>query len=258
MAKCAVIETELLEKSFFCKAAVLPRGGFDRASMEYKRSEILTYKHEIPSFDVYKSIRRNVTLEQLLDKVEAAGGIVTSTELKCAGISPGLISYAYKKGVIGKLTRGVYCSLDVFEDDFSSIGFRWRKCVFSHASSLYLLGLSDRLPATLDVAVPYGYNPTSLKSEFPNVCIHHVKPELYSVGVIQVQTPAGNSVNCYDAERSIADLIKERRQGGSDAQLVRNALTGYFGRKDRDLPRLSQLCEALGVRDELQVYLEVL
>ena len=62
----------------------------------------------------------------------------------------------------------------------------------------------------------------------------------------------------YDAERSIADIIKERAKGTVNPQLVRDAIVGYFRRGDRNLPKLAKMCEALGVRDELQTYLEVL
>ncbi len=68
----------------------------------------------------------------------------------------------------------------------------------------------------------------------------------------------GNRVRCYDAERSIADLIKKRSKGEVDAQLMRDAIGGYFKMDGRDLTHLAKMCEAVGVRDELQTYLEVL
>lgn len=208
---------------------------------------------------VYKSIKgTDVTLDNLVGKITEAGGVATSAELKAMGFSPGLISYAYEKGLIDKLTRGVYCTLDVFEDDFATVCARWKKCIISHACALYLNGLSDRLPTNIDVTVPHGYNPSSLSRDFPNVVVHRIAPELHALGLAKVKTPAGNYANCYDAERSIADLIKERRRTGADAQLVRDAIGGYFRRQDKDLPKLVLMCEALGVHDELQVYLEVL
>ena len=161
-------------------------------------------------------------------------------------------------GAIDKLTRGVYCSADVFDDEFAAICARWKKCVLSHSSAPYLLGLSDRVPFSLEVTVPHGYNPKSLKDENPGICIHHVSPKLHSLGAIEVKTPMGNRARCYDVERSIADLIKERSRREVDAQLMHNAIGGYFKMDGRDLTRLAKMCEAVGVRDELQIYLEVL
>ena len=194
----------------------------------------------------------------LAEYINELGGVATAAQLKKAGFSPGLIDYAYKCGVIDKLTRGVYCSANVFDDDFTAVCTRWKKCVLSHGSALYLLGLSDKIPSVLDVTVPYGYNPKGLKTENPGIHIHHVSPELHSLGVIEVKTPMGNWTCSYDVERSVADIIKERSKGKADTQLVRDAIVGYFKMKGRDLSRLSQMCEAVGIRDELQTYLEVL
>lgn len=196
--------------------------------------------------------------DSLVNYIDALGGIATAAQLKEAGFTPGLIDHAYKHGAIDKLTRGVYCSEDVFDDEFAAVCARWRKCVLSHGSSLYLLGLSDRAPFSLDVTVPHGYNPKSLKSENPDIRIHHVSPELHELGAIEVKTPMGNRVRCYDAERSIADLIKRQSRGRADAQLIHDAVNGYFNMEERDLARLSRMCEAVGVRNELQIYLEVL
>jgi hypothetical protein len=192
------------------------------------------------------------------EQINGLGGIATSSELKSAGFSAGAIAYALETGSIDRLTRGVYCAPDVFEDDFAIISYRWCKCVFSHASALYLLGLSDRLPSEQHVTVPRGYNPKGLKNAYPGIGMHWVSSELYPLGETTVKTPVGNTVRCYDAERSIADLIRQRKRDGADAQLVRDSVTGYFKRADKDLPKLAEMCEALGVRDELQVYLEVM
>ncbi len=194
----------------------------------------------------------------ILKFIEEQGGITTAARLKKAGFTPGSIDYAYKCGDIDKPSRGVYCCFDSLDDDFATVCLRWKRCILSHGSSLYLLGLSDRVPSALDVTVPHGYNPKSLKEENPGIRIHRVSPSLHGLGLIEVKTPMGNTTRCYDAERSVADLIKQRSKGGVDAQLIRDAVGGYFRMEGRDLARLSQMCEALGVRDELQTYLEVL
>lgn len=96
-----------------------------------------------------------------------------------------------------------------------------------------------------------------LKEQFPGIRLHWANPQLYSLGLRTATTPAGNTVRCYDAERSIADLLK-RKTEGADAQLVQDAVTGYFKRGDKDLPKLATMCKSLGAREELRVYLEVL
>ena len=197
-------------------------------------------------------------LEDLVVFIEESGGICTASQLKKAGFLPGIISHAHKQGYIDKLTRGVYCSADVFGDDFAVVNARWKKCVISHGSALFILGLSDRVPSRLDVTVPHGYNPSKLRTEFPGIRIHHVSSEIYQQGVIEARTPEGNSVRIYNAERSIADLIKTRTTGDADPQLIHDAITQYFRSENRNLQTLSSMCEMLNVRNELQLYLEVL
>ena len=196
-------------------------------------------------------------LDELVSYIDAEGGVAYSSQLKGAGFSAGLISYVSEAGHIDRISRGIYCTPDVFEDDFLVIGARWRKCIFSHNSALYLNGLSDRLPSAQSVTVPRGYNPVRLIEEFPGIQIHWVRPDVYELGATNIMTPSGNRVRCYNSERSIADLIRQRKLGGVDAQLARDAIGGYFNSRDKDLHELARMCEALGVRRELQVYLEV-
>lgn len=197
-------------------------------------------------------------LDELSRFVANHSGVVTAAQLKEAGFGPGMIDYAFRRGTIDKLTRGVYCSTSVFGDEFAAVCARWKKCVLSHASALYLLGLSDRAPSVLDVTVPHGYNPNCLKREHPGIRIHHVANEVYEIGVTEVKTPMGNVVRSYGPERSVADLLRARHGEGVDAQLMRDAMRGYFKEDRRDLSLLVRTCESMGVSSELQIYLEVL
>ncbi len=196
--------------------------------------------------------------EKLARFIDASGGVASAAQIKKAGFLPGTIAHALEAGAIDKLTRGVYCTVDVFDDEFAAIANRWKRCVFSHGSALFLAGLSDRVPSQLDVSVPYGYNPVGIRVEYPDVRVHRVKPEIYELGVTETKTPTGATVKAYCAERAVADLIEQRVTEGADPQLVRDAVAGYFKRADKNLPELAQMCAALGVENEFRMYLEVL
>lgn len=190
--------------------------------------------------------------------IESAGGVVSAAQIKSAGFLPGSISHALKSGAIDRLTRGVYCLPEVFGDEFAAVSYRWRKCVISHGCALYLAGLSDRMPYTLDVTVPQGYNPRGLTGEHPDVRIYRINPDVYELGITKVKSPGGAMVRAYCAERAVADLILQRSSEGADPQLVRDAVAGYFKRRDADLEGLARMCCALGVEDAFRMYLEVL
>ena len=108
------------------------------------------------------------------------------------------------------------------------------------------------------MSVPQGYNPQELKRTYPTTRIFRESDKLYGLGRTTVKDPMGIVVPVYDAERSIADIIKRRSKGIIDPQLVKNAIVGYFRKDDRNLRKLAKMCDELGVREELQKYLEVL
>lgn len=66
----------------------------------------------------------------------------------------------------------------------------------------------------------------------------------------------GHDIVCYDKERSICDLL---RAGSSVGQQDREyALKTYFRQEDRRLSYLVTVAEALGVREKLMTYIEML
>jgi len=196
--------------------------------------------------------------EEIVRFVDGAGDVASAAQIKGAGFLLGSISHALKLGVIDKLTRGVYCLPGVFDDGFAAVSYRWRKCVISHGSALYLVSLSDRMPYAFDISVLHGYSSRGLTREHPNARIHRVIPDVYELGITEVRSPCGAMVKAYSAERAVADLIYQRSSEGVDPQLVRNAVAGYFKRSDADLEGLARMCSALGVEDEFRMYLEVL
>ena len=200
--------------------------------------------------------RSNGKSEEIARLVRDAGGGQRGADTTEAGFLPGSISHALKSGVIDKLTRGVYCLPEVFDDEFAAVTYRWRKCVLSHGSALYLAGLSDRMPGALDVTVPHGYNPRDFPAD-PDVRIHRVNKDIYELGIIEAKSPGGAMVRAYCAERAVADSSPR----GLPAEPTRSSSTTRsraISRSDADLESLARMCTALGVEEEFRMYLEVL
>ena len=105
--------------------------------------------------------------EEIAEFVEDSGGIASAAQIAKAGFLPDSISYALESGAIDKLTRGVYCLPEVFDDEFAAISYRWSKCVLSHGSELYLAGLSDRIPAAIDITVRAATTRAALPKNIP-------------------------------------------------------------------------------------------
>jgi hypothetical protein len=74
--------------------------------------------------------------------------------------------------------------------------------------------------------------------------------------MIEKKTTFGNIVRCYNKERTVCDLLRNRNR--SDDETVIAAIKNYAASVDRDLNVLSSYAERLRVSKELKKYMEVL
>ena len=194
----------------------------------------------------------------MLKYMSEKGGVALSSELLGAGFSAGLIASLEKNGAIERETRGVYVLPGTLLDDFATVSLRWRRCIVSHGSALYLHGLAPRMPARIEVTVPREYNASGLVAENPGIIVHRANRRTFDLGASEATSPSGVAVRAYDAERCICDLVAARGTDGVDMQLFSHALNGYFERSRGNTRKVESYAEALGVADELRRYMEVL
>ncbi|WEV67936.1 hypothetical protein OZX72_02830 [Bifidobacterium sp. ESL0769] len=195
--------------------------------------------------------------DELLKLLNNRGGTLSTSEIINAGFSPGFLTYLNRKGEIVNETRGIWSLPKVSIDDLATITKRWKRCVISYGTALWLHDLSDRTPHIIDLTVPEGYMPRTACKEFPNIRFHTVRKEKYPVGLSKAKTPAGNTVPTYDKERCICDVLKARNSNNIDIQLFSDALKRYFS-DPNDMKKLSRYAKLLKVEKELHRYTEVL
>jgi len=182
------------------------------------------------------------------------GGFITVTQGREAGLSHMSILRAVKAGLIERVAHGVYVAADEFEDVLYTSQLRRTKIIYSHGTALYLHDLTDRDPLNLSVTVPTGYNTKQLLSE--GFTVFSVKADLYSVGVIKMQTKYGNEVTVYNMERTICDCVRSRNR--MDAEIVTEAVKRYARQKDRDIHTLMEMASVFRIQKIMQTYMEVL
>ena len=100
---------------------------------------------------------------------------------------------------------------------------------------------------------PKGYNAPSLRQE--NLIVRRVVPENYVFGQTQIASPSGNPVRVYDLERTLCDIL---RGGGSDIQLVGEAMKRYAASRDKNMHKLMRYAERLRVKPKVMRYMEIL
>ena len=70
-----------------------------------------------------------------------------------------------------------------------------------------------------------------------------------------LKTAFGNEVKCYDRERTICDIVPERKR--IDKQIFIDAMIRYFIQR-KNIRNLIKYSRILGVEEEIRKYMEVL
>lgn len=181
-------------------------------------------------------------------------GVIQTSDITNRGISKTTLKEFVERYNYHRISRGVYCSPDVWQDHMYFLQLRCPKVIFSHETALYLLDMTDQEPLQYTVTVKSGYNATHLRED--GVKIFSIKKELFNLGTMTAKTPFGNEVVIYNPERTICDMIRNR--SSIDIQVVQDSLKRYVKRKDKNLHLLMEYSEKIRVKKILTNYLEVL
>jgi predicted transcriptional regulator of viral defense system len=208
------------------------------------------------------NISENVNLEEVMTMASAELRKYTEQKqvlsvaqaVEDLSISPPSVYRFIQEEGMERLSRGLYAYPDTWIDEMKLLADRSEVLIFSHESALLLHDLTDREPPALTVTVPSTYNASHLTKT--GVRVFYVKPDLLTVGKTELLSPEGNSVPCYDLERTICDLLRSRSQ--IDQQVFLGALKAYARRPDKRLDHLSEYAKFFRVTRLVSQYLEVL
>ena len=195
-----------------------------------------------------------MSTEKIMQMARNNNGIVTSAQVREAGLSQGFLKYLVDKGMLEKSIRGVYILPEIWDDEIYNLQSVYKRGIFSNETSLFLNDMTDRTPNTYQMTFPLNYNTTILKNK--NVKCFRVKKELYYIGVIDITTPSGNLVRTYNPERTLCDILKEKNN--IDIQIITEAFKRYARCENKNIPLLSEYGVLFKVEKKLRSYLEVL
>lgn len=127
--------------------------------------------------------------------------------------------------------------------------------IYSYETALYFLGLCESVPISYNLTVPRGHK-SSLNYN-NKVILHFIKREYFEIGKVNIKSPQGQMITCYNAERTICDLLKDKPN--QDIETLKYAINKYLKNKNsRDLPKLMEYAKTFNVTETLNNYLEVL
>jgi len=191
---------------------------------------------------------------KILEALEKNNNVITTSKIESLGFSKQLLSKYVKSGLLLRMNQGVYTLPNVVQDDMYSLMLRSSYIVFSHESSLFLNQLSNRTPFIHSITLP---SDKSISRSIKSDCIcFYVKPELYQIGITMKKNTFGNTIRCYDSERTICDLLRTRKR--CDEEVVVYALKNYACSEQKDLNKLASYAKLFKVDTDIKRYMEVL
>lgn len=192
--------------------------------------------------------------QAIMEAIKQNNNSITTAQVVDLGFSRAVLSKYVKAGLLERGRQGVYILPDSVHDDMYTLMLRSDKIIFSHETALFLNGLSERTPFEHSVTIPSN---CVLSNVLMDECkCFYIKPELFELGVVKKKTTFGNEVRCYDAERTICDLLRSRNR--MDNETVIGAIKKYAAYQEKDLNRLAVYAEKFRVSKTLKQYMEVL
>lgn len=195
-----------------------------------------------------------MNIDDIRQIIRKNNGIVSAKEISANNIDSWYLTDMVRKGELERVARGIY--LDPKYDNYDELylfQLQFNVCIFSHQTALYLHGLTDRYPFLYEVTVYQGYNSWRFKDK---VTSYQVKKPRYKIGITRVKTEMDNLVYTYDMERTICDLVRDRKN--QDPEIFSKAWHYYLNNDDKDIWKLREYAELFNISKQVEEILEVI
>ena len=189
------------------------------------------------------------TISQIMN---ANKGMLSTRMIEPLNISRQYLAIMEAKKMIEKVSRGLYVLPSAYEDSYFLFQQKYKKAIFSHMNALYFHNMTEEFPYNYTVTVPQNYHVDTVNEKCN---VFYVSNEIYEIGLTEVETPNGVKVKSYDIERCICDIIRSKNR--MDSEHVKHSIREYLKRKDKNLIKLSNYADKMGIKDNVMKYLEV-
>lgn len=192
--------------------------------------------------------------DKILNCARENNGYITTKELKNLNINRTFLSNLVNNNKLERVGTGVYKLPEYPIDNFYILSQSSKNMCFSYATSLYLHNMSDRIPLIYDITVPYNYSGSLLKNK--NVLLRYVDDDIFELGITNINTVNNLTVQCYDLERTICDIIKDKNR--MDKEIYAKALKEYARSKNKNILKLIKYAKKMNIEEEVVQLMEVL
>ena len=192
--------------------------------------------------------------DKILTYARDNNGYITTKEAENLEVNSTFLSNLVIEKKIERVGIGIYKLPEYPIDNFYILSKSSKKMCYSHATALYLHNMSDRIPLVYDITVPYNYSGNLLNNG--NVSLRYVKDDIFELGMINIKTINDLTVKCYDLERTLCDIIKDKNN--MDKEIYSKALKEYARNKNKDILKLVKYAKKLDIEDEVVELMEIL
>jgi predicted transcriptional regulator of viral defense system len=159
-----------------------------------------------------------------------------------AGVSDRRLRSLLHTGDVERIARGLYrqtaASEDLADLDLVEIARRASRATLCLVTALARHGLTDQIPARIDIALPRGERARAVMAP---VTWHRFAAATFDVGREEVSVGAGTRIGLYTPERCLIDMFRLRHQEGPDVAL--EALKAWLRRPGSQPGSLLKMAE---------------
>lgn len=181
-------------------------------------------------------------------------GYLTTKDVTDNNIPRTYLTKLIKENKIERVSRGVYIKKNELVDEFVILQSKSKNAIYSNTTALYLHGFSNRIPIKYDITINSGYNGSLQKED--NVNLFYTKRELLELGVIDYKLNSGNVIRVYDLDKTICDIIKNKKK--IDAEIFNKAIREYFYSKKKNTLKLYEYAKKMNIYNKVRDIFEVL
>lgn len=192
--------------------------------------------------------------DKILNYAKENNGYITTKEAETLEINSTFLSNLVNDKKLERVGTGIYKLPEYPIDNFYILSKSSKNMCYSHATALYLHDMSDRIPLVYDVTVPYNYSGNLLNNE--KVSLRYVKYDIFDLAMIDIKTINDLTVKCYDLERTLCDIIKDKNH--MDKEIYSKALKEYSRNKDKNILKLVKYAKKLDIEEEVVELMEIL
>jgi len=194
------------------------------------------------------------TKKRIDEYLKSHDGVIRTSDFQKAGFHNIYLSELTKEGYIVRLKAGLYIAVETQTvSGFYEIQLALPNAVICLASALSFYEMSTYEPSSVHIALPR--NERILPPDFPPIRRFSFGNARYELGMKREQIE-GHSIQIYDREKTICDVISYRRVLGQD--ITNEAVRNYLSTPGSNVDLLLEYSRLLRVEGPVEQHLRLM